>query len=67
MDISAVYTVAINTMAPRSSMTANATIRIFNPSGTRFPSSASTPSANAMSVAIGIPKPAWDIEPAFSE
>jgi hypothetical protein len=44
-------------MAARSSMTASAVRKILSDAGTRLPSRASTPSANAMSVAIGMPMP----------
>lgn len=45
------------TIAPRSSSTASAVRKTFSPVGTRLPSSASIPSANAMSVAHGIAQP----------
>ena len=48
---------AITTMPPRSSATANAARNIFRPSGTRVLNTESTPSENAMSVAIGIAIP----------
>ena len=44
-------------MAPRSSTIARAARKILREVGTRLPSSESTPKANAMSVAIGIPQP----------
>jgi len=43
--------------APRSSMMASATRKTLSEAGTRRPSSASTPSAKAMSVAEGIAQP----------
>ena len=49
-----------------SSAIASAARNTFRPLGTRGPSSASTPSANAMSVAIGTPHPAAPGPPAFS-
>ena len=49
---------AISTMAPRSSMTASASRKMRSAGGAPRPSSASTPSANAMSVAVGIGQPA---------
>lgn len=40
-------------------MTAKATTKTFREAETRFPKSARTPKAKAISVAIGIPIPAW--------
>ncbi|MEI2764073.1 MAG: hypothetical protein V9F82_00025 [Dermatophilaceae bacterium] len=48
----------MTTIAPRSSMTASARSSTRSAAGTRLPSSVSTPTANAMSVAIGTPQPA---------
>ncbi|MNY48537.1 hypothetical protein D3C86_1838790 [compost metagenome] len=45
------------TIAPRSSMIARVIRNNFSDTGTRLPSSASTPSAKAMSVAVGIAQP----------
>ncbi|MOA11850.1 hypothetical protein D3C78_1318090 [compost metagenome] len=45
------------TIAPRSSIIARAIRKIFNATGTRLPNNASTPSANAISVAAGIAHP----------
>ena len=44
-------------IAPMSSAIASATRNTFRPGGTRSPSSAITPMAKAMSVAIGMPQP----------
>ena len=44
-------------MAPRSSMIASASRKIFSSAGARGPSSVRTPSAKAMSVAVGIAQP----------
>jgi hypothetical protein len=55
---------AISTMAPRSSITASASRKIRSDAGARDPTRASTPSANAMSVAVGIGHPASDSPPA---
>ncbi len=49
-----------------SSMTASASSRMRSAGGTRLPSSARTPTANAMSVAIGTPQPPDAGVPAFS-
>ena len=65
-EMSAVYTVAISTMAPRSSMMANATMNNLSATGTRAPSNAMTASANAISVAMGMPKPDSVAVPLFS-
>ena len=46
-------------MAPKSSITAKAVKNIFRELGTRFPNSDKIPTAKAISVAIGIPAPAW--------
>jgi len=48
---------AITRIASRSSTMTNVARKIFREAGTRLPSSDNTPSANAMSVAIGIPHP----------
>ena len=53
-------------MAPRSSTTARLSRKIFNDGGTRFPSRARTPSAKAMSVAIGMPQPLEPTLPALA-
>ena len=45
-------------IAPMSSITASASRRTRRAGGTRRPSTVRTPTANAMSVAIGIPQPA---------
>ncbi|MNT12916.1 hypothetical protein D3C72_1478640 [compost metagenome] len=45
-------------IAPRSSMIARVIRKSFSDTGTRLPSSASTPRAKAMSVAIGMAQPA---------
>ena len=50
-------TTAITTTAPRSSMTASASSVRRSAGGTRGPINASTPTANAMSVAMGMPQP----------
>jgi hypothetical protein len=44
-------------MAPRSSKMASASRKTLRPIGTRAPSSDSTPTAKAMSVAAGIAQP----------
>ena len=44
-------------MAPRSSIMASAVKNIFRERGMRFPARESIPSAKAISVAIGMPKP----------
>lgn len=48
---------AITTMAPRSSMMANAVRNTFNAGGTLSPSKPMMAMAKAMSVAVGIPAP----------
>ena len=48
---------AITTMAPKSSMMAKASKKIFSGSGTCLLNNAMMPSAKAMSVAIGIAQP----------
>ncbi|CSD20281.1 Uncharacterised protein [Vibrio cholerae] len=45
------------TTTPRSSMIASASRNTFKLTGTRLPSSAMIPSANAISVAAGIAQP----------
>jgi hypothetical protein len=45
------------TTAPRSSMIASAARNTLSEAGTREPSSDSTPSAKAMSVAVGMAQP----------
>ena len=45
-------------IAIKSSITANATTNTFSEGGILLPNKANAPSANAMSVAIGIPIPA---------
>ena len=45
------------TIAPRSSMIANAVKKTFNDNGTLFPNSDNTPNENAISVAEGIAQP----------
>ena len=50
-------------MAPKSSITAKAVRKIFNDVGTFFPSNERIPTANAISVAIGIPAPDWVFVP----
>ncbi|MNP83077.1 hypothetical protein D3C76_1819090 [compost metagenome] len=45
-------------IAPRSSMIARVIRNSFSETGTRLPSSASTPRAKAMSVAVGMAQPA---------
>ena len=45
-------------MAPMSSTMARVSRKIFNEVETRVPKSETTPTANAISVAIGIPQPA---------
>jgi hypothetical protein len=45
-------------IAPMSSMIATARSKMRRAGGTRLPRSARTPTANAMSVAIGTPQPA---------
>ncbi|MNV72804.1 hypothetical protein D3C71_1659190 [compost metagenome] len=45
-------------IAPRSSMMAKVIRNSFSDTGTRLPSSASTPRAKAISVAVGIAQPA---------
>ena len=52
-------------IAHRSSMTATAVKKIFSEAGIRLPSERKTLKANAMSVAIGIPKPFWVGSPAL--
>jgi hypothetical protein len=49
-----------------SSITASASSRIRHDAGTRLPSNVNTPTANAMSVAIGIAHPAAPPRPALS-
>lgn len=49
---------AITIIAPKSSITASAVRNIFTDDGTRFPNSDKMQIANAISVAIEIPKPA---------
>src|SRR6185437_1620197 len=49
-------------IAPRSSTIASASRNTFSGNGARLPSNASTPSANAISVAIGMPQP-WAPRP----
>ena len=49
--------IAITTIAPRSSIIAKASKNIFNAGGTCLLNSATIPTANAMSVAIGIAQP----------
>ena len=56
---------AITTIAPMSSTIASESRKIFSGDGTRLPSKASTPTAKAMSVAIGIPQPALPSPPAL--
>ena len=53
-------------IAPRSSATAKVSRKIFNVAGARLPTSASTPTANAMSVAIGMPQPLTPGPPALN-
>ncbi len=50
-------------IAPMSSMTATPSRKITSDCGTRRPSIATTPSANAMSVAIGMPQPSASAPP----
>ena len=47
----------MTTIAPMSSTIASVSSSTLTPAGTRAPSSATTPRANAMSVAIGMPHP----------
>jgi hypothetical protein len=53
-------------MAPTSSATASVSRKTFAASGTRAPSSDTTPIANAMSVAIGMPQPSAPALPAVT-
>ena len=46
-------------IAPKSSITAKAVKNILRESGTRLPNKDKIPNAKAISVAIGIPAPAW--------
>jgi hypothetical protein len=48
---------AISTMAPRSSITASPSKKIRRPGASRLRTKANTPSAKAMSVAVGIAAP----------
>ena len=51
------YTIAMTRIAPMSSTIASARRNSFNDGVTRVPRSPRTPSAIAMSVAVGIPQP----------
>jgi hypothetical protein len=53
--------------APRSSTIASARRKTLSASGTRGPSSARTPTAKAMSVAIGTPQPTIEGWPMLSQ
>jgi hypothetical protein len=55
----------MTTIAPMSSTMASVSRKIFIVLGTRGPSSARTPTANAMSVAIGIAHPSSSPLPAL--
>ena len=52
-------------MAPMSSATASVSRKIFAASGTRLPASVTTPTAKAMSVAIGTAQPSLPGPPAL--
>lgn len=56
---------AIIIIAPRSSIMAKAVKNIFNETGTLLPNKERIPKANAISVAIGMPKPDWATVPLF--
>ena len=58
---------AITTIAPMSSITANVVRKTFNPKGTRLPSNCNIPKENAISVAIGIPQPCVPLSSWFSK
>ncbi len=62
----ALYTVAITMSAPTSSTTATVSMNARSRSGSRRPTSASMPSANAVSVDIATPQPCADGLPAFA-
>ena len=54
-------------MAPMSSATARVSRKILAASGTRLPSSVTTPTAKAMSVAIGTAHPSAPAPPALND
>jgi hypothetical protein len=54
-------------IAPKSSMIAKAVRKIFSATGTLLPNSDSTPRANAISVAIGMPIPPCVAVPQLSK
>jgi len=54
-------------MAPKSSITASAVKNTFREAGILFPRSDKIPTAKAMSVAIGIPAPAWRSVPKLNK
>jgi hypothetical protein len=56
----------MTTIAPMSSTTARPSRKAFSAEGTRSPARAITPTARAMSVAIGTPQPRALVPPAMS-